>query len=94
MSFPFFYPLMVDDIAFVFDKIRNVFGPLAVIYDGFFAKIANAKSRELQASEFASLQESILGPLSFNLFINHLFVFVERISTCNFADNNAIYRCE
>lgn len=94
MSFPFFYPLMVDDIAFVFGKIRNVFGPLAVIYDGFFAKIANAKSRQLQASEFASLQESILGSLSFNLFINHLFVFVERISTCNFAHNNAIYRCE
>ena len=77
MSFPFFYPLMVDDVVFVFGKIRNVFGPLAVIHDGFFAKIANAKSRKLQASEFASLQESILGPLSFNLFINHLFFLLK-----------------
>ena len=35
-------------------------------------------------------QGSILGPLLFNLFINDLFLFLERTSICKFADDNTI----
>ena len=37
--------------------------------------------------------ESILGPLLFNIFINDIFLFVERSDICNFADDNTLYNC-
>ena len=39
-------------------------------------------------------QGSILSPLLLNLFINDLFLFIERTNICNFADDNAIYSCQ
>ena len=39
-------------------------------------------------------QGLILGALLFNLFINNLFLFIERTSICNFADYNTIYSCQ
>ena len=39
-------------------------------------------------------QGSILGPLLFSLFINDLFLFVERTNMCNFAEDNTIDRCD
>ena len=39
------------------------------------------------------LQGFILGPLLFNVFINNIFMFIEKTDVCNFADDNAIYDC-
>ena len=38
-------------------------------------------------------QGSILGRLFFNLFINDLFLFIERTNICSFADHNTICSC-
>ena len=38
-------------------------------------------------------QCSSLGPLSLNIFINDLFLFIEKTNICNFADDNTIYSC-
>ena len=35
-----------------------------------------------------------MDPLLFNLYVNDLFLFVERTKICNFADDNTIYRCD
>ena len=39
------------------------------------------------------LQGSILGPSLFNVFINNIFMFIEKTEVFNFADNNTIYDC-
>ena len=38
-------------------------------------------------------QGSILSSLFFNLFINDLFLFIEIINICDFADDNTISSC-
>ena len=38
-------------------------------------------------------KESILGPLLLNVFINDIFMFIEKTEVCNFADDNTIYDC-
>ena len=36
-------------------------------------------------------QGSILGPLLFNIFINNIFIVVEKSDICNFTDDNILY---
>ena len=35
-------------------------------------------------------QESVLGPLLFNIFINHLFMFIENFEIHNSVDSNIV----
>ena len=39
-------------------------------------------------------QGSILGPLLFNIFINYIFFFLEKVQIANFADDNTTYAVE
>ena len=38
-------------------------------------------------------QGSVLGPLSFNVYLNDLFMFLEEAKICNCADDTTIYAC-
>ena len=38
-------------------------------------------------------QGSVLGPLSFNIYLNDLFMFSEETKVCNYAGDTTIYAC-
>ena len=38
-----------------------------------------------------ALQDSILGPLLFNNFLNDLFLFISNSSLSNYVDDNTLY---
>ena len=52
-------------------------------------KIANTRSSWVHLKKGVP-QGSILGPLLFNIFINDMFMFIEKCSLYNYADDNAL----
>ena len=40
------------------------------------------------------LQQSILGPLLFNIFVDSIFHFLQEVYICNFTDNYSLYQIE
>ena len=38
-------------------------------------------------------QESIIGPILFNVFINNLLLFIKETDICNFVNDTATYAC-
>ena len=52
-------------------------------------KIGNCKSEWLPVTKGVP-QGSILGPVLFNIFMNDLFLFIERCSLYNYADDNSL----
>ena len=39
-------------------------------------------------------QDSILGPLLFNIFVNDIILFAKNSALCNYADGNTQFSCE
>ena len=39
-------------------------------------------------------QCSIVGPLLFNIFLHHIFMFISKCNLCNYADDNTLYSTE
>ena len=37
-------------------------------------------------------QDSILGPLLFNIFLNDIFLFISKCQLCNYAGDNTLYK--
>ena len=63
--------------------------------------LTNRKQRTKIGSSFSSwcdintdvTQDSILGPIPFNIFINDLFFFRTKSEVCKFADDNTLCSC-
>ena len=55
---------------------------------------SNYLSHRKQRTKIGDWYEIVRGvPLLFNIFINDLFLFIEKTNICNFADDNTIYSC-
>ena len=53
----------------------------------------NSSFSDRQEIKIGIPQESVLGPLLFNIFINDIFSFANRTKICNYADDTTIFAC-
>ena len=56
--------------------------------------IINSNFREWCKILLGVPQGSILGPFSFNIFVNDIFYFIQDAYICNFGDDNSLYSIE
>ena len=68
------------------------------LVNGYLSFWKQKKKIGTSYSEWANVtrgipQRPILGPLLFDIFINNIFLFIEKSGICKFADDNTLFSC-